>query len=132
MLSSHDLTSERKEANDSHLRGREGRNLIKKWRGPETLAVTRWTQAPYSPNAQMVYIASWQDFQEAAENLYEKSPNTVSSTAILSFLAVLINHWKQTRYCVKWKSSEANLVLKVTDNTTVSPPPCARRGEEND
>jgi hypothetical protein len=29
----------------------------------------------------------------------------------------------QTRYCVKWKSSEAKLVLKITDNTTVSPPP---------
>jgi len=47
----------------------------------------------------MVYIASWQEFQEAAENLYEKSPNS-------------------TRYCVKWKSSEAKLVLKVTDNIT--------------
>jgi len=47
----------------------------------------------------MVYIASWQEFQEAAENLYEKSPNS-------------------TRYCVKWKSSEAKLVLKITDNTT--------------
>ena len=29
-------------------------------------------------NAQMVYIPSWQQFQEAAENLYEKSPNSVS------------------------------------------------------
>ena len=27
----------------------------------------------------------------------------------------------QTRYCVKWKSSEARLVLKITDNTTVRP-----------
>jgi signal recognition particle subunit SRP9 len=25
----------------------------------------------------MVYIASWQDYQEAAEELYEKSPNNV-------------------------------------------------------
>jgi len=25
----------------------------------------------------------------------------------------------QTRYCVKWKSSEGKLVLKITDNTTV-------------
>ena len=25
----------------------------------------------------MVYIASWKEFQEAAENLYEKSPNSV-------------------------------------------------------
>jgi len=47
----------------------------------------------------MVYIPSWQEFQDAAENLYEKSPNS-------------------TRYCVKWKSSEAKLVLKITDNTT--------------
>jgi hypothetical protein len=32
----------------------------------------------------MVYIASWQEFQEAAENLYEKSPNSVSLTVILN------------------------------------------------
>jgi len=25
----------------------------------------------------MVYIASWQEYQEAAENLYAKSPNKV-------------------------------------------------------
>ena len=25
----------------------------------------------------MVYISSWQEYQEAAEALYEKSPNTV-------------------------------------------------------
>ncbi|KAF8840651.1 signal recognition particle, SRP9/SRP14 subunit [Paxillus ammoniavirescens] len=47
----------------------------------------------------MVYIASWQEYQEAAENLYAKSPN-------------------KTRYCVKWKSSEGKLVLKITDDTT--------------
>ncbi|OCH87851.1 signal recognition particle SRP9/SRP14 subunit [Obba rivulosa] len=47
----------------------------------------------------MVYISSWQEFQEAAEALYEKSPNN-------------------TRYCVKWRTSEGKLVLKVTDNTT--------------
>ncbi|KIM89829.1 hypothetical protein PILCRDRAFT_812622 [Piloderma croceum F 1598] len=47
----------------------------------------------------MVYISSWQDYQEAAEALYTKSPN-------------------DTRYCVKWKSSEGKLVLKITDNTT--------------
>ncbi|PPR08274.1 hypothetical protein CVT24_001114 [Panaeolus cyanescens] len=45
----------------------------------------------------MVYIHSWQDFQDAAEGLYEKAPNT-------------------TRYCIKWKSSEGKLVLKITDN----------------
>ena len=47
----------------------------------------------------MVYIQSWQDFQDAAEVLYTKSPRTA-------------------RYCVKWKSSEGKLVLKITDNTT--------------
>ncbi|KAF5329279.1 hypothetical protein D9619_009356 [Psilocybe cf. subviscida] len=47
----------------------------------------------------MVYIHSWQEFQDAAESLYTKSPN-------------------DTRYCVKWKSSEGKLVLKITDNTT--------------
>ncbi|KAK7680791.1 hypothetical protein QCA50_016099 [Cerrena zonata] len=47
----------------------------------------------------MVYISSWQDFQEAAEALYEKSPTV-------------------TRYCVKWRASEGKLVLKITDNTT--------------
>ncbi|KAI0050232.1 signal recognition particle, SRP9/SRP14 subunit [Auriscalpium vulgare] len=47
----------------------------------------------------MVYINSWQDYQEAAEALYSKSPD-------------------KTRYCVKWKSSEGKLVLKITDDTT--------------
>ncbi|KAA1466911.1 signal recognition particle, SRP9/SRP14 subunit [Dentipellis sp. KUC8613] len=47
----------------------------------------------------MVYIASWQEYQDAAEALYAKSPN-------------------KTRYCVKWKSSEGKLVLKITDDTT--------------
>ncbi|KIM37807.1 hypothetical protein M413DRAFT_256340 [Hebeloma cylindrosporum] len=47
----------------------------------------------------MVYIHTWQEFQDAAEALYSKSPNN-------------------TRYCVKWKSSEGKLVLKITDNTT--------------
>ncbi|RDX46044.1 signal recognition particle, SRP9/SRP14 subunit [Lentinus brumalis] len=50
----------------------------------------------------MVYISSWQQYQEAAEALYEKSPNT-------------------TRYCVKWRQSAdgaGKLVLKITDNTT--------------
>ncbi|KAF8883886.1 signal recognition particle, SRP9/SRP14 subunit [Gymnopilus junonius] len=47
----------------------------------------------------MVYIHSWQEFQDAAESLYSKSPNNA-------------------RYCVKWKSSEGKLVLKITDNTT--------------
>ncbi|KAI0370994.1 signal recognition particle SRP9/SRP14 subunit [Pilatotrama ljubarskyi] len=50
----------------------------------------------------MVYISSWQEYQEAAEALYEKSPNT-------------------TRYCVKWRQSKdgtGKLVLKITDDTT--------------
>ncbi|GJE95621.1 signal recognition particle, SRP9/SRP14 subunit [Phanerochaete sordida] len=47
----------------------------------------------------MVYISSWQEFQEAAEALYEKSPN-------------------KTRYCVKWRACEGKLVLKITDDTT--------------
>ncbi|KAF8884473.1 signal recognition particle SRP9 SRP14 subunit [Infundibulicybe gibba] len=47
----------------------------------------------------MVYVQSWQEYQDAAEALYTKSPNN-------------------TRYCVKWKSSEGKLVLKITDNTT--------------
>ncbi|KAI0702690.1 signal recognition particle, SRP9/SRP14 subunit, partial [Earliella scabrosa] len=50
----------------------------------------------------MVYISSWQEYQEAAEALYEKSPNT-------------------TRYCVKWRQATdgaGKLVLKITDNTT--------------
>ncbi|CAK5268691.1 unnamed protein product [Mycena citricolor] len=46
----------------------------------------------------MVYIQAWQEYQDAAEALYTKSPNI-------------------TRYCVKWKASEGKLVLKITDNT---------------
>jgi hypothetical protein len=45
--------------------------VIGKWLDPGTVAVPL-------PNAQMVYVPSWQEFQEAAENLYEKSPNSVS------------------------------------------------------
>jgi signal recognition particle subunit SRP9 len=47
----------------------------------------------------MVYISSWQEYQEAAENLYTSSP-------------------RKTRYSVKWKSSEGKLVLKITDDAT--------------
>jgi signal recognition particle subunit SRP9 len=47
----------------------------------------------------MVYIADWQAYQEAAEALYQKSPHNA-------------------RYCVKWRSSEGKLVLKITDDTT--------------
>ncbi|KAJ6620417.1 signal recognition particle, SRP9/SRP14 subunit [Mycena sp. CBHHK59/15] len=47
----------------------------------------------------MVYIHAWQEYQDAAEALYAKSPTT-------------------TRYCIKWKSSEGKLVLKITDDVT--------------
>jgi len=47
----------------------------------------------------MVYLKSWQAYQESAEALYAKAPT-------------------KTRYCVKWKASEAKLVLKITDDTT--------------
>lgn len=47
----------------------------------------------------MVYINSWQKYQEAAENLYANSP-------------------RKTRYSVKWRSSEGKLVLKITDDVT--------------
>lgn len=75
----------------------------------------------------MVYISSWQDYQEAAEALYTKSPNDVRLTIIGTRPCVgaddnidFFVESDQTRYCVKWKSSEGKLVLKITDNTTVS------------
>ncbi|KAJ7222111.1 signal recognition particle, SRP9/SRP14 subunit [Mycena pura] len=46
-----------------------------------------------------MYIHGWQEYQDAAEALYAKSPTN-------------------TRYCVKWRASEGKLVLKITDNTT--------------
>ena len=33
----------------------------------------------------MVYLSSWQEYQEAAEALYEKSPATVSNIHLLHF-----------------------------------------------
>ncbi|CAE6398749.1 unnamed protein product [Rhizoctonia solani] len=53
----------------------------------------------------MVYIASWNEFQEAAEALYTKSPTRAS---LFSF----------TRYVVKWKPALGVLVLKITDDET--------------
>ncbi|EIN05713.1 signal recognition particle SRP9/SRP14 subunit [Punctularia strigosozonata HHB-11173 SS5] len=47
----------------------------------------------------MVYISSWHQFQEAAEELYTKSP-------------------EKARYCVKWRALEGRLVLKITDDTS--------------
>lgn len=66
----------------------------------------------------MVYISSWQEFQEAAEALYEKSPNKVRN--IIHPCTSLVIIFVQTRYCVKWRGSERRLVLKITDDTTVS------------
>ncbi len=37
----------------------------------------------------MVYISSWQEFQEAAEALYEKSPNKVGVFVSISPFQVL-------------------------------------------
>ncbi|KAI5120637.1 hypothetical protein M0805_009397 [Coniferiporia weirii] len=47
----------------------------------------------------MVYISSWQEYQEAAEALYAGAPS-------------------KTRYCVRWNGKEGKLVLKITDDTT--------------
>lgn len=48
----------------------------------------------------MVYIPSWQEFQEAAENLYEKSPNSVSlQSSDLSLSLVLITADADTVLC---------------------------------
>ncbi|KAG8991642.1 hypothetical protein FRB94_000914 [Tulasnella sp. JGI-2019a] len=47
----------------------------------------------------MGYITSWSQFQREAEALYAKSPN-------------------KARYCVKWRTVEGVLVLKITDDTT--------------
>lgn len=68
----------------------------------------------------MVYISSWQEYQEAAEALYLKSPNKVSICIALGtsdYLNLCIRC--QARYCVKWKPSDGKLVLKITDDTTV-------------
>jgi signal recognition particle subunit SRP9 len=65
----------------------------------------------------MVYITSWQEYQEAAENLYAKAPNKVRLFRIYLHRMRLID--TQARYCVKWRSSEGKLVLKITDDTTV-------------
>ena len=70
----------------------------------------------------MVYIHSWQEFQDAAEALYSKSPNNVClyQFQTIDFLTWFQSSILQTRYCVKFRSSEGKLVLKITDNTTVS------------
>ncbi|KAG0221603.1 hypothetical protein BGW41_006637 [Actinomortierella wolfii] len=47
----------------------------------------------------MVNIANWDEFQRAAEELYQLSPNN-------------------TRYVAKYRHTEGKLVLKVTDDRT--------------
>ena len=72
----------------------------------------------------MVYINSWQKYQEAAENLYANSPrkvwppNSVPSSLYVFSLG-LADGLRKTRYSVKWRSSEGKLVLKITDDVTV-------------
>jgi hypothetical protein len=104
--------------------GMLGLGLALLWLGFEF--VLRGWRLPGIPGCVMVYIASWQDFQRAAEDLYAKSPNKVSCLPCFcpkfdpSFTRT---RSPQTRYCVKWKSSEGKLVLKITDDTTVSTRP---------
>lgn len=71
----------------------------------------------------MVYIHSWHEFEDAAEELYKNSPDKVSWNQNWRFFNVIPKKI-QARYCVKWKSSEGKLVLKVTDNTSVSSKMC--------
>jgi hypothetical protein len=74
--------------------------------------------------ATMVYISSWQQYQEAAENLYASSPRKVRVRRISPHRhdaneQLVTDYWEKTRYSVKWKSSEGKLVLKITDDVTV-------------
>ncbi|CAG8625690.1 3275_t:CDS:2 [Ambispora gerdemannii] len=47
----------------------------------------------------MVYINDWNEYQQAAEELYQSSPKT-------------------TRYVISWRHTQGQLVLKVTDDRT--------------
>ena len=67
----------------------------------------------------MVYISSWQEYQEAAEALYEKSPNKVCTLLRLWHTDADQVCPMKTRYVVKWRASEGKMVLKITDDTTV-------------
>ena len=60
------------------------------------------------------------------QKICTKNPQTPSVQSTLVDRPLLLIRPTQTRYCVKWKSSEAKLVLKITDNTTVSPPSHSR------
>ena len=45
----------------------------------------------------MVYISSWQEYQEAAESLYEKSPNTVRSLYFCIAVSFMITQISRIR-----------------------------------
>ncbi|CAG8696079.1 2217_t:CDS:2 [Ambispora leptoticha] len=47
----------------------------------------------------MVYINDWNEYQRAAEELYQSSPKTA-------------------RYVISWRHTQGQLVLKVTDDRT--------------
>ena len=72
-----------------------------------------------------MYIKTWDEFQAAAEALYAKNPVKVryqcSNRTIYNCRLTPRRIW-QTRYCVKWRSVEGKLVLKVTDDSTVRRP----------
>lgn len=51
-----------------------------------------WAWALPSLHAAMVYLSSWQEYQEAAEALYEKSPVTVSVVLSVNFCRLIARH----------------------------------------
>ncbi|KAH9996011.1 hypothetical protein BJV77DRAFT_1091024 [Russula vinacea] len=70
----------------------------------------------------MVYINSWQKYQEAAENCtpthLESAPPGLSRPGERADKRPWANGLGKTRYSVKWRSSEGKLVLKITDDVT--------------
>lgn len=94
----------------------------------------------------MTYVESWAEFQEGAQRIYIANPGAVRQrppkaptgtkrprVALLMLLLLLSaehvqNCCLQTRYSVKYRHTDGKLVLKVTDDTTVSRTcPCAFR-----
>lgn len=89
-------------------------------------------QTSLSPYLAMVYIAQWDEFSVSSERLFLASPLKVRSLplpcvlfqrlrlqtdirrCLLSLLA------PQTRFSFKYRSSDGNFVLKVTNDKTVS------------
>jgi hypothetical protein len=59
------------------------------------------------PQAAMGYVRQWDDFAEAAQQLFREHPNTV-------------------RYSVKYRHCDGKLLLKVTNNQQVSRSPPLR------